>query len=360
MLILRLAAFIVGLAIVLFTLRSAIRTFVLPRGARERLSRTVFVTMRRLFYLRVNRADSYEARDRMMAMYAPISLIALLAAWIATAMIGYTFMFWAVGIDSLETAFLTSGSSILTLGFVPVSGIAQSLLAFSASFVGLLLVALLIAYLPTLYSAFSKREASVTLLEIRAGSPPSAVEMFARFHRLKRIERLAELWLAWEVWFVELEETHTSLAALTFFRSPQGDRSWVTASGAVLDAAALYISTLDLPYDPQAALCIRAGFIALRRIADYFGIPYNPVPLPSDPISITRQEFDEACDELAANSIPLKANRDQSWKDFCGWRVNYDTVLIALAALTMAPYAPWSSDRSLQRDRAAVIAAETP
>ena len=97
----------------------------------------------------------------------------------------------------------------------------------------------------------------------------------------------------------------------------------------------------------QADLCIRAGYLALRRIADFFQIAYNANPQPGDPISISRDEFDAACDELARHGVPLKADRDQAWRDFAGWRVNYDTVLLALAAITMAPYAPWSSDRSL-------------
>ncbi|HMA36001.1 MAG TPA: hypothetical protein VKY74_16175, partial [Chloroflexia bacterium] len=86
-------------------------------------------------------------------------------------------------------------------------------------------------------------------------------------------------------------------------------------------------------------------------IADFFRIPYDHDPHPGDPISVTRQEFDTACDELARQGVPLKSDRDQAWRDWAGWRVNYDTVLLALATLTMAPYAPWSSDRGLRRRR---------
>src|SRR5205085_8392901 len=124
----------------------------------------------------------------------------------------------------------------------------------SEATIGLILVALLIAYLPTMYAAFSRREAAVSMLEVRAGSPPSAVEMILRFHRLNRLVYFNTLWTSWEVWFVELEESHTSLAALAFFRSPHPDRSWITAAGTVLDAAALVISTVDIPPDPQANL----------------------------------------------------------------------------------------------------------
>ena len=234
----------------------------------------------------------------------------------------------------------------MTLGFVQVSGLTLTFIVFSEAAIGLILVALLISYLPAMYGAFSKRETLVSMLEVRAGAPPTAIEMLARYHRLNRLQLLSEMWVIWEGWFSELEETHTSLAALSFFRSPRPHRSWITAAGAVLDTAALAASTLDIPHDVQADICIRAGFVALRHIADYFNIPHDPDPKPSDPISISRQEYDDMCAELETAGIALKQDRDQSWRDFSGWRVNYDTVLLALAALVMAPYAPWSSDRS--------------
>ena len=220
-------------------------------------------------------------------------------------------------------------------------------LLFSEAALGLFLLSLLIAYLPTMYTAFAKREAAVTMLEVRAGSPPSAVEMFTRFHKLQRMDKLDELWTSWELWFVELEESHTSLAALNFFRSPRPQRSWVTAAGAVLDAASLYSSTLDVPKDTQADLCIRAGYLALRYIADFFGIEYDADPQPDDSITVSRAEYDAAYDQLASVGVPLKADREQAWHDFAGWRVNYDKVLVGLAHITVAPYALWSSDRAL-------------
>jgi hypothetical protein len=339
--------FSLGLALVIFTARSAIRTFILPRSTPDFLPGLVFGTVRFLFDLRAKKARSYEERDRVMALYAPVGLMFLLPAWLTFVLVGYMGMFWAIGVRPWQAAFVVSGSSLLTLGFAPVNNVSQTILAFSEATLGLILVALLIAYLPTMYSAFSRREAAVAMLEVRAGSPPSAVEMILRFSRIHGLNRLAEQWVIWETWFTEIEESHTSLAALVFFRSPQPDRSWITAAGAVLDAAALTASTLDLTRDPQAELCIRAGYLALRRIADFFDIPYPPAPQPDDPISISREEFEAAYEQLAQQDVPLKPDRDRAWRDFAGWRVNYDTVLLALAGLTMAPYAPWSSDRSL-------------
>jgi nitrogen fixation-related uncharacterized protein len=347
--LLRIPSFIVGLAVVVGTLYSIIETFILPRSANDPLTRVVFLTMRRIFDIRANRAQSYEERDRVMAFYAPVSLLMLPPVWLALILVGYMGMFWALGENSWRDAFRVSGSSLLTLGFATLDDIPKTALAFSEAALGLILVALLIAYLPTIYSAFQRREVAVTLLEVRAGSPPEAVEMLERFHRIHGLERLGDQWSSWELWFADIQESHTSIAAVVFFRSPQPGHSWITAAGAVLDAAAITASTLDIPRDPRADLCIRAGYLALRHIADFFRIPYNANPKPDDPISITHQEYDAVYDRLVSKGIPLKQDREQAWRDFAGWRVNYDTPLLALCAITMAPYAPWSSDRSMRR-----------
>jgi hypothetical protein len=155
------------------------------------------------------------------------------------------------------------------------------------------------------------------------------------------------LWAQWELWFAEISETHTSLAILTFFRSPSPERSWVTSAGAILDAASLAQSTLAIPFSPQGGLCIRAGYLALREIADYFNVEHDPDPRPDAPISIAKEEFMEVYERLGGAGVPVRPDRERAWREFSGWRVNYDAVLLALAGLTMAPYAPWSSDRSL-------------
>lgn len=353
---LHILSFLVGMALVVWTLRSAILTFVLPRGVSDRLTGSIFVAMRFLFNLWLGRLDAYEDRDRVMALFSPLTLLALPLVWLALVLVGYTAMFWGVGAPDWGAAFSVSGSSLLTLGFATDGPGAPAIMTFTEAALGLLLAALLVAYLPTMYTAWSRREAAVTMLEVRAGSPPSAVEMIARFHRIGRLDNLADLWTAWEAWFVDIEESHTSLAALAFFRSPQPDRSWVTAAGTILDAAALLSSTVQRPRDAQAELTIRAGYIALRRIGDFFGIASPAIPTENDPstagrISITRGEFDAAYDQMAGIGVPLKPDRAQAWRDFAGWRITYDAVLLALALLTMAPEAPWSSDRAFPRQR---------
>jgi hypothetical protein len=197
-----------------------------------------------------------------------------------------------------------------------------------------------------MYAAFSRRETAVALLEAPAGSPPSAETMLHRYHAIEGLDLLEETFVQWQQWFADVGESHTSLGALAFFRSPRPEHSWVTAAGAVLDAAALRASTLDLPRSAPAELCIRVGYLALRHIADFFMIDYERDPAPTDPISVTRAEYVTVYNRLASNGLPLKTDRDRAWRDFAGWRVNYDKVLLSLAALTMAPEAPWSSDRA--------------
>jgi hypothetical protein len=346
MIALKVLAVLGGSFIVLATLMSAVRTVIVPRGVPVRLGRRVFLIMRYLFELRIGKDRSYERRDRVFALYAPVTLMVLLITWITLEFVGYTLVYLGLGIHPLRQAVEVSGSSLLTLGFSHPQDLGASIASFTQAAVGLILLTLLIAYLPMLYGVFSRREAAVTTLESRAGAPPSAAEFLERLWRIEYFDHLSDVWTRWEDWFVELAETHTSFPALAFFRSPEPDHSWVTAAGTVLDTAALTCSSIDRPRDPRAELMIRAGYLALRRIATFFGFVFDPDPRPDDPISITRQEYEQVCLRLAAAGVPLRRDGDQAWRDFAGWRVNYDTVLLELAALTQAPPAPWTSDRS--------------
>lgn len=341
--------FIAGLIIVILTLSSAVSTFVLPRAARSQLNRIVFGLLRRIFDFILHFAKTYDRRDAIMAYYAPIGLLLLLPTWYLLILLGYAAIYWSLGVGDLFAVFRLSGSSLISLGFDASETLFVTILVFSEAMIGLILVAMLIAYLPTMYSAFSRREQVVNMLEVRAGSPPSALEMLLRFNRNQGLEKLSDYWKLWEAWFADIEESHTTLPALIFFRSPRAENSWVTAAGTVLDAASITLSSIEIPYEVSAALCIRAGFLALRRIANYFDIPSPQDPrYPATPICIERHEFDAVLDQLTAAGLPVKADREQAWKDFAGWRVNYDRALILLCGLVMAPQASWSSDRMPQ------------
>lgn len=361
MIALRILVFVFGAFLVSWTAVTAITTVVLPRGSRSVINSIVFGSSRAVFGFVARRQPTYGREDRVLAMHAPFGLIGIVGTWLLLVLIGFMLMFWALEPDiGLSGAFALSGSSMTTLGFIVADTTAEQALAFIEAGVGLLLLTLLITYLPTMYSAFARRETKVTLLEVRAGAPPSAVEFLLRYQRIGWLETLEEEWRQWEAWFADIEESHTSYPSLVFFRSPDPDRSWVTAAGAILDAAAIDASAIPGTERAAPGVCIRAGYIALRRIADSFGIAYDADPAPDDPISLTRAEFDVAVEQLAASGIEIVTDRDQAWRDFAGWRVNYDTVLLALAELVHAPYAPWSSDRSTPDHSRPKIAAVWP
>lgn len=360
MLILRLIVFVLGAWIAYAAIINAIRSFVMPRNHNAWLARYVFIGVRRMLALLLMRRlkdkneqwSRFMELDRTLAYHSPVVLIAMPIAILTLLLFGFMGMFWAIdahtlnltteegrnlALDDLYIAFSRSGSSLLTLGFIPAEHLGDMTLGFIEAMLGLIVVALIIAYLPTMYSEFTRREAFVAKLEVRAGSPPSPLEFVQRVTLYMTPERLDTLWVDWEDWFTELEETHTSLAALNFFRSPKPEHNWINAAGVILDSAALFLTTIDYPVTGQAQLTIRSGYLALRSIADFFRIEYDPDPSPDDPISISREQFDEAVSRLIASGVPVTADIDQAWRDFRGWRVNYDTVLCELALFLSAP-----------------------
>ncbi len=231
----RVVVFLLGVVLLYTVLRSAVVTFILTREGRSFITRRLFLVMRLIFNAIINRFPDYKRRDQVMALYAPISLLLLVVTWLVLSLVGFSGMFWATGTEDLETAYRLGMSSLFTLGFASAENLGQTVIIFVAATTGLLLIAVLIGYLPTIYAAFSRRETLVTLLEVRAGNPPFVADLFERFYRIHGFEKLNDMWRQWEVWFAELDETHTSLAVLPFYRSPRAGHSWIVAAGAVLE-----------------------------------------------------------------------------------------------------------------------------
>jgi hypothetical protein len=334
-----------GLVVVILVLTSAVRTVLVPRDERPWLSTLVVVPTHQVFRWFANRTSTEAARERVLSRFAPTTLLLLPLAWAIGLVIGFTAIYLALDLHPRESLYF-SGSSLLTLGFSRAEAAPAQLVGFFEAFVGLLLIALLVSFLPTIYGHFSAREKAVSRLAARADSPPSPVVMLVRGHRMQILDRLNSVWDEWYDWMIQLEESHTSFPFLVWFRSTVPERSWITAAGAALDTAALSLSTIAIPNQLEAQWFIRSGYLALRRVADYFDIAYDPDPLPGDPISITQDDFDEVYDQLAAENLPLRADREQAWRDFAGWRVNYDRALLGLCGVVEPPIAPWSSDRS--------------
>ncbi len=339
---LRVLAGTAGTVQVVITLSAAVRSFILPRNESVRLNNHIFAGIRVLFDLAASRASNYARRDQIMAHYAPVALVALPIAWLALVSLGYTGIYWALGVNSWVKCYELSGSSLLTLGTTTEHGLLINVFTYSEATLGLLLLTLLLSYLPTLYQAFSRREATVARLELRAGAPPTSVHLIDWLNSSGSLVDDDQQWAEWEQWFVEIEESHTSLPILSFFRSPQPGRSWVMAAGLILDTANLLFSALDIPRTRQMELTFKAGCLSLNRVYRFFNIKAatesttlmpgsEPETVPDNP------EFAQALDALAALGLPVLADRTAAWAQFQTQRTRYASALQYLAELTMSP-----------------------
>lgn len=329
--------FVVGLAIVVNTLLSAIRTVVIPHGKSVRLTQGVFRGSRRLarWYAKFDRSPSRQ--HGFLQMTLALGLLALPLMWLTAGVVGYSLMFKALGASSWRNAYDLAGSSMFTLGFAKAEDLPKLTLSFTAAALAISILALLlVTYLPTIYSAYQHRETRLTSFETIAGDPPNVVAMMIRAHELTDLERLPDLWDGWRDWFAELRESHTALPAIAFLGSSREDRNWVATVGTLLDAASVALGVLDIDDDPNAALCIRSGSLALRDIAEYFGMEVEHDPAPDAPISTDRATWDLAYDAFADAGLPV-VEREAAWTSWAGWRVNYDAALVGLASLTASP-----------------------
>ncbi|MFN2614379.1 MAG: hypothetical protein ABR552_06105 [Actinomycetota bacterium] len=337
-------AFAFGIFVVLGTSGSLTRTLIVPRADRSRLSTVVKDVVRAIFLGAASFARSYKSKDRILAYQAPMTLIMLLATWLGAYLLGFVLMLepWT---HAFGRALIESGSSMFTLGTaapVHAGGIA---IGYAAAAAGLITVALQIAYLPTLYSAFNRREMLVTLLQSRAGVPAWGPEILARHQMNGLTGSLGDLYSEWEAWAADVAETHANYPILLAFRSPHPLRSWVLALLAVIDSAALYNALCPSSAPFQTRLCIRMGFTAMRDIASAILLSFDPDPSPDAPIRLTRAEFDEGIARLREVDFPMERTPDEAWEHFRGWRVNYEALAYALADRVVAAPSLWSGPR---------------
>ena len=349
----RWAGFAVGLIIVLGTWGSLLKTLVVPRGFTSRLS--VFVGRRltlKTFLFVANRFENYEMKDRILAISAPVSLLTLLGAWLLLFFVGFALMLWPFVPGPFSSALRESGSSMLTLGYAGTAETGADTIHFIAAATGLVVVALQIAYLPTLYGAFNRREMLVTMLQSRAGSPAWGPELLVRAQMVSLMDSLPGLYAEWERWAAEVAESHTTYPALVWFRSPNPLRSWVVGLLAVMDSAALFLSLSPSRAPVEARLCLRMGFTALRDIAGAVHIPYDPDPFPDEGITLTYEEYAGGVRKLQEVGFAMERTPEDAWQDFRGWRVNYESLCYALADATVAVPGPWSGPRKHLPDMA--------
>ncbi|MGO8687766.1 MAG: hypothetical protein ACLQT7_11430 [Candidatus Dormibacteria bacterium] len=351
------AGFAAGIAILLLTAASVFGTLVVPRATAPRLTVLITGAVRGGFLLVTDRVDDYLTRDRIEALNGPILLMGLLIAWVGLVFLSFALLFWPF-VASFGSALQITGSSMFTLGFTTPRGAAPVALAFLCAMSGLVLVALQIAYLPTIYAAFNRRETLVTMLGFLGGVPAWGPEVLMRHELIDNTERLGWLYERWTEWAADVSESHTTYPQLLYFRSPKPLRSWVIGLLAVMDAAALHLSLSPITAPASARPLLRMGYVALGELAVTLGIAVDPDPDPADPIQLTRAEFDGAVGRLVSVGWRLERDQSEAWKHFHGWRVNYEAAAYGLALRLDAPPALWSGER--RKGRGEVITPARP
>jgi hypothetical protein len=334
-----------GLLLAVFTFLSVLRTLIVPRAYTSRLAGLLARSIFGLALVLVRRTTEYQRQDRVLAVVAPLSLVGLLFAWLALFLIGYTLMVWPFAGGPIDVPFLEAGSAMFTLGFVAGEETGPTPLLFAAAATGPTIIAMQIAYLPTLYAAFNRREVLVTLLETRAGAPAWGPELLARHQLVGITDSLPSFYAEWERWAADVAESHATYPMLVWFRSAHAMESWVGALLAVMDSAAMYLALAPSRAPSEARLCLRMGYTCMRRIAETVEIPFDDDPKPDDLIELTRFEFEQGVAHLERVGFPMERTVEDAWPHFHGWRVNYESVAYALADRTVAPPALWSGER---------------
>jgi hypothetical protein len=340
-----------GAALILMAWASAIGTLIVPRQVGSWLTRSVDRVVLAAYQFIARGITDFRRLDRVLATQAAATLVTQLFAWLMIAFFGFTLLLWPWAVSGLASAFSDAGSSMFTLGYNEPTGAWPAAIVFAAAGTGLVIVALQIGYLPTLYSAFNRRETEVALLNARSGVPSWGPELLSRTHYAlgsgtSTVDTLPDLYSRWERWAADVAESHTTYLPLVRFRSPRPFSSWVTALLAVLDSAAMYLalSPKAAPTVP-ARLCLRAGFECLTRIAQAMGCDVPSVPDPAAGITVTYEEFQEGVERLRGVDFNIERDPAEAWPDFVGWRVNYEQAAFAIAAAIDAVPAYWSGPR---------------
>ncbi len=337
--------FVVGLGIVLSVGSSILRTLVVPRGVRSKLSALVLRVTLALFRMVARRTTTYEARDAVLAYAAPVSLIVTLMSWLALLFVGFAFLLFSFSPLDWAASFREAGSSLFTLGFASTDRGQLTVVDFIAAATGPVVVGLLVGYLPSIYASYNRREVDVALLHSRAGEPNWGPEILVRHAIINSTDEMLTLFRGWERWAADIAESHVNYPVLIHVRSAQPMRNWLIALLAVMDAAAFQMSVNPGVPQGTARVAIRQGFVAVRDIARAEGITVDEDPDPDTGISLTFEEFELAYDDVASAGYAMQRSAADAWPHFSGWRINYEQAAYALAEAIDAPPAAWSGPR---------------
>jgi hypothetical protein len=337
----RIIAFIIGIVLVLSTMWSVFTALVVPRVTSSRVQRALSRTLGAAVHGIAPKLPSYEVRDRVLSFVGPAAMVLLFIIWLCLLVFGFGCIIWWQSGGDFASALGIAGSSVFTLGIASAHRAGPETLEILSAGIGLLVIALEIAYLPALYSAFAARETQVTLLAGRSGTPAWGPEILARSFFLDTMDELPPLYSEWERWAATVSESHANYPALMWFRSPVSTRSWLLSLTAMMDSAALYHSVSPELAPREARLCLAMGTNCLRSMAGALHIPFDSDPLPTADIRLTRAEFDDGFRRLEDRSFPLERDADEAGRNFKGWRVNYEPIVDALTLLVVPPPAPW-------------------
>jgi hypothetical protein len=351
--------YVVGLFIVLVTVVSVLFILVLPRQPQglEKLTVVVNKFVHYSFVMVSRLARTYEVKDSILAPTAPVALIAQLAWWAVSLVLGFALMLMNTT-HSFVHGLTQAVTALFTVGAIHIGGTPNTMLDIGAGATWVVIVALQIAYLPSLYNSFSRRESLVTMLESRAGSPAWGPELLARHQLVGINDALPQLYADWEQWAAEVTESHTTYPVLLLFRSPEPWLNWIIGLLAVLDAGAMQLALCPTTAPSQTRLCLRMGFTLFNRLAGSLGYPIDDDPDPDAPILLTYEEFASAVEKLVLVGFPIERSAEEAWPHFRGWRINYESSAYRLADAFTSPLAPWSGTR--RNLRAGVVEPKRP
>jgi hypothetical protein len=342
------AAAIFGTALIMLVLWEGFETIVLPRRVtrRFRLTRLYYRRTWRLWIAIVRLLLPTRQRETWLSFYGPLSLLFLLSLWAGGLITGFAFLHWAAGSPFVShdgnACFLTdlylSGTTFFTLGLgdvMPRSSMARFLLVLESG-MGFGFLALVIAYLPALNQSFARREVSISLLDARAGSPPTASEMLRRHSSDQAMEALRLLLHEWERWSAEFLEGHLSYPVLAYFRSQHDNQSWLAALTAILDTCTLVMVGLEGACARQAELTFA---IARHSVVD-LSIVFQREPRESKHDRLPPAELAALRSAMKAAGLRLSEGEAADQK-LAELRSTYEPNVISLAAYFQVPLPPW-------------------
>ena len=343
---------VAGGAIVLVVLFDVFQTVVLPRPtpAVFRPSAGIIGLLWAMTHDLALRLRSPGRRELILGTFAPFIVVLLLVTWVVLLILGYGLVLFALHGDvhpvpeNLGTALYFSGVSMVTLGFgdYVATGAAARIIVLLEAGNGLGIVALVITFLFTLFGAYQRRETLVISLSARAGAPPSGLVLLETYAKFGMVADLAHVFANWEAWSAEVLDSHLSYPLLAFFRSTHDNKSWISALGAVLDAAALILTVVeDGPRGP-AYFLQSVGTHLVGDLGQHFRLDGQGDPY------VEEAEFGSACERLAAAGYRLR-DAATSWVAFAKLRGEYAGILNAMAKRWATPPALWVGDRSRLR-----------